>query len=67
MIDHAWTYRPHEARKCLRDIPGLLDRMVALMDIPTEDNDQERLTEKVLQDMWKFNGTYSLGETLVIL
>ncbi|KAK4329348.1 hypothetical protein Pmani_000297 [Petrolisthes manimaculis] len=63
VIDHAWTYRAHEARHCLRDIPGLLDRMVALMDIPNnEDNNQQQLIEKVLQEMWKYNGTYSLAK-----
>ncbi|XP_045597076.1 tubulin--tyrosine ligase-like protein 12 [Procambarus clarkii] len=64
LIDHAWTYRANEARQYLTDVPGLLERMVALMDIPREDNDREQFIEKVLQDMWKFNGTYSLvGKT----
>lgn len=64
LIDHAWTYRANEARQYLKDIPGLLERMVALMDIPREDNDREQFIEKVLQEMWKFNGTYSLvGKT----
>ncbi|KAG7169029.1 tubulin--tyrosine ligase-like protein 12 [Homarus americanus] len=61
LIDHAWTYRAHEARQYLRDIPGLLERMVALMVIPRENNNREQFIEKVLQEMWKFNGTYSLG------
>ncbi|XP_071521090.1 tubulin--tyrosine ligase-like protein 12 [Panulirus ornatus] len=60
LIDHAWTYRGNEAREYLTEVPGLVERMVALMDVPNENNDREQLIERVLQEMWKFNGTYSL-------
>ncbi|KAK8392010.1 hypothetical protein O3P69_017552 [Scylla paramamosain] len=61
IIDHAWSYRASEARQCLREIPGLLERMVGLMDIPTEENTQEQLVESVMQEMWKYNCTYSIA------
>lgn len=62
LIDHAWTYRGNEAREYLTEVPGLVERMLALMDIQNENCDQEQLIERILQVMWKFNGTYSLGE-----
>ncbi|XP_042874118.1 tubulin--tyrosine ligase-like protein 12 isoform X1 [Penaeus japonicus] len=64
LIDHAWTFSANEARQHLTKIPGLLERMVALMDIPNEDNTREEFVEKVLKEMWKFCDTYSLvGKT----
>ncbi|VDN23013.1 unnamed protein product [Gongylonema pulchrum] len=33
LIDHAWTFRPQTARKQLREVPGLLDRMCAVLNI----------------------------------
>lgn len=64
LIDHAWTYRAEDARSYLTDVPGLLERMVALMDIPSDDSTREEYTEKVLKEMWKFNMTYSIkGKT----
>jgi len=70
LVDHAWTYRVDQqgtARAQLRDIPGLLDRMAALMDIPVPEDltsnggSRERLISTVLNTAWKFNGTYSIG------
>lgn len=65
IIDHAWSYRASEARQCLTEIPGLLERMVGLMDIPNEENTQEEFVEKVMREMWKYNSTYSIGESLM--
>ncbi|XP_033101955.1 tubulin--tyrosine ligase-like protein 12 [Anneissia japonica] len=60
LVDHAWTYRKKTARKNLEQIPGLLDRMISLMDIvPTENKDSN--IEMVLEEMWKFNLTYCLA------
>ncbi|KAG0721345.1 Tubulin--tyrosine ligase-like protein 12 [Chionoecetes opilio] len=61
IIDHAWSYRAREARQCLVEIPGLLERMVGLMDIPREENTQEEIVEKVMREMWKYNSTYSIA------
>ena len=36
LIDHAWTYRVDKAREQLETIPGLLDRILNLMDIEDE-------------------------------
>lgn len=62
IIDHAWTYRASEARQCLMEIPGLLERMASLMNITDEGNTREQFVEKVMQEMWKYNNTYSVGE-----
>lgn len=48
------------------EIPGLLERMASLMNIPNEDNSQEQFVEKVMQEMWKYNNTYSIGKLLKI-
>lgn len=70
LVDHAWTYRVDQqgtARAQLRDIPGLLQRMAALVDVPAPDdaeltsNSRETLISTVLNAAWKFNGTYSIG------
>ncbi|XP_068236144.1 tubulin--tyrosine ligase-like protein 12 isoform X2 [Palaemon carinicauda] len=64
LIDHCWTYRAEEARSYLVDVPGLLERMMALMDIPSDENTRDEQIEKVLKEMWKFNMTYTLmGKT----
>ncbi|MFH4974614.1 hypothetical protein AB6A40_001323 [Gnathostoma spinigerum] len=34
LIDHAWTFRPQFARRQLREVPGLLDRICSVFDIP---------------------------------
>lgn len=67
IIDHAWTYRANEARQCLMEIPGLLERMASLMNITNEENTREQFVEKVMQEMWKYNNTYSVGEQLNVL
>ena len=75
LVDHAWTYRVDQhgtASQQLRDIPGLLERMAALMDIPYDveeggegdasiEKQRDSMIETVLQTAWKYNGTYSIG------
>ncbi|XP_002731606.2 tubulin--tyrosine ligase-like protein 12 [Saccoglossus kowalevskii] len=61
LVDHAWTYRVSDARQQLEEIPGLLDRMVALMHIPTDATGTKDLVETVMREMWKFNQTYNIG------
>lgn len=46
------------------EIPGLLERMASLMNISNEENTREQFVEKVMQEMWKYNSTYSIGELL---
>lgn len=60
LIDHCWTYRAEDARTYLVDVPGLLERMMTLMDIPSDDSTRDEQIENVLQEMWKFNMTYTL-------
>ena len=33
LVDHAWTFRPENARQQLENYPGLLERMANLMDL----------------------------------
>ncbi|XP_053397096.1 tubulin--tyrosine ligase-like protein 12 [Mercenaria mercenaria] len=61
LVDHAWTYRVHEARDYLNQVAGLKERMAALMDVPTEGREQKKVVDDLLKEMWKFNNTYSLG------
>uniref|UniRef100_A0A915BCG8 Tubulin--tyrosine ligase-like protein 12 n=2 Tax=Parascaris univalens TaxID=6257 RepID=A0A915BCG8_PARUN len=40
LVDHAWTFRPQVARQHLREIPGLLDRICAVVDIENPSNEE---------------------------
>ncbi|VIO93236.1 protein KIAA0153, putative [Brugia malayi] len=46
LIDHAWTFRPQIARRQLREIPDLLDRICNVFNI----EDQERSTAESHSD-----------------
>ncbi|XP_060605617.1 tubulin--tyrosine ligase-like protein 12 isoform X1 [Ruditapes philippinarum] len=61
LIDHAWTYRVHEARQYLMQVAGLKERMCALMDVPIENREEKEVIDDILKEMWKFNNTYSIG------
>lgn len=52
LIDHAWTYRTDKARDQLEEVPHLLQRMAALMEIECH-GDKEDMIEAVLDGMWK--------------
>lgn len=66
LIDHAWTYRPRDARDQLRTVPGLLRRMAALVDVAETvgSGDEEELVSRVLERMWLYNQTYSIAGPL---
>ena len=59
LVDHAWTFRTDQARQQLCQVPGLASRMAALMDI--EEEDDEVVVETVLEKMWRYCQTYSIG------
>lgn len=63
IIDHAWTYRLSNARQQLRQVPGLLSRLVNMMggggDFNEDDN--EKAIEFVMREMWRYNQMYALG------
>lgn len=63
LVDHAWTYRVDQARQQLEQIPGLLQRMAALMgmDVHGEVPDPDAV-ELVLERMWRFNQTYHVAQ-----
>jgi len=52
-VDHAWTCRQHEARPYLMQVPGLKDRMAALMDVKTEGREEKEVIDELLQEMWR--------------
>ncbi|XP_033630779.1 tubulin--tyrosine ligase-like protein 12 [Asterias rubens] len=62
LIDHAWTYRLIDARHQLHEVPGLLARLMSLMELnrTAEDND-DACIDRVLEESWKYNRTYSLN------
>lgn len=60
LVDHAWTYSSNSAAENLTRVPGLLTRMCNLMGV-AEDLPDEKKVEKVCEEMWKFNQTYSYG------
>ncbi|XP_076666159.1 tubulin tyrosine ligase-like 12 [Andrena cerasifolii] len=60
LIDHAWTYDISNARQNLSTIPGLLDRMCALMGIDTETEGNDRI-DFVMNEMWRYNQSFSLS------
>ncbi|KAK6054794.1 hypothetical protein COOONC_07697, partial [Cooperia oncophora] len=37
LVDHAWTFRPHQARAQLEEHPQLVDRMARLLDLTADD------------------------------
>lgn len=61
LIDHAWTCRLHESRMYLSQVAGLADRMAILMAVKTEGREQKEIIDDILREMWKYNGTYSIG------
>lgn len=66
LVDHAWTFQSHDARKHLTEIPGLLERMCQLVDIESDGEKREDLINSVLDKIWHFCQTYSVqSEDLV--
>ena len=60
LVDHAWTFRPSLAREQLVRIPGLAERMAALMDIERDEasEDEKQVVDEILVQMWRFANTY---------
>ena len=63
LVDHAWTFRPDTARQQLNSYPGLLERMIELLDVEKEgsNKNKEQLVELVMEKKWKLAQTYSIG------
>lgn len=66
MVDHAWTFRPEQARTHLRSIPGLLQRMCNLIGMDFDESDQEASIKDVVNGIWKYSQSYSIGIILII-
>lgn len=63
LVDHAWTYRVDRARQQLEQVPGLLARMAALMEVDLHGEVPDVGTvELVMERMWKYNQTYHLNQ-----
>lgn len=63
LVDHAWTYRVDHAREQLEQVPGLLARMAALMEVDFHGEVPDVSTvELVMERMWKYNQTYHLNQ-----
>lgn len=63
LVDHAWTYRVDHARQQLEQVPGLLARMAALMEVDFHGEVPDVSTvELVMERMWKYNQTYHLNQ-----
>lgn len=63
LVDHAWTYRVDHARQQLEQVPGLLARMAALMEVDFHGEVPDVNTvELVMEHMWKYNQTYRLNQ-----
>lgn len=60
IIDHAWTYRLHNARSQLQQIPALLNRLKIMMGA-TDLDDTEEAIDFIMDAMWRYNQMYSLG------
>jgi len=69
LIDHAWTYHVNDSRKCLRENYPLLKRICNLMSIsePVLGENNGKIIEEVFDKMWKFNQTYQLGSTNLVI
>lgn len=61
IIDHAWTYRLHNARSQLRQIPALLNRLANMMGAAHLDTDEA--IDFVMDSMWRYNQMYALSST----
>ncbi|BFZ09676.1 hypothetical protein BsWGS_12715 [Bradybaena similaris] len=61
LIDHAWTYQIEDMREALDVVPGLVERMVNLMNIEPDGLSMEEQIEAVLDKMWCFSQTYTFG------
>lgn len=59
IVDHAWTYRLHNARSQLRQIPTLLNRLSIMMG--ASHLETEEAIDFIMDAMWRYNQMYALG------
>lgn len=52
LIDHAWTYQIEDMHEALDVVPGLVERMVNLMNIEPDGLSMEEQIEAVLEKLW---------------
>lgn len=59
MIDHAWTYRLHNARNQLQEIPALLYRLSNMMGCSHLED--EEAIDYIMDSMWRYNQMYAIS------
>lgn len=60
LIDHAWTFQLNQVKQQLNDYPQLATRMVSIMGIDENENNETVINEKILQKIWKYCQFYSI-------
>jgi len=63
LVDHAWTFRPNQARNHLKNVPGLLERMCALVGTEFVVEKKDEMVENVMKEIWKYSQCYSIGNS----
>lgn len=59
LIDHAWTFKANNIRTTLRNVPELLQRMCAMMQVSAHSIEDQ--IDEVAENVWKFANTYAIG------
>ncbi|XP_063831261.1 tubulin--tyrosine ligase-like protein 12 [Ostrinia nubilalis] len=59
LVDHAWTFRANRIKSSLQNMPELLQRMCAMMQISADSTEEQ--IELVSQKVWKYAHTYSIA------
>lgn len=59
LIDHAWTFKANSIVNTLRNVPELLQRMCAMMQVTATSVDEQ--IEMVAQNVWKYANTYAIA------
>ncbi|CAH8588628.1 unnamed protein product [Heterobilharzia americana] len=61
IVDHAWTFDVEFMKQGILQLPSLLERMAALMEISTVNQRNEDIALKICEKTWKFCRHYKLS------
>ena len=53
LVDHAWTFQLPYVRAQLTQIPHLLDRVAAVMQVNSDGREQDSVIGDVMDEMWR--------------
>lgn len=62
LIDHAWTFRVEEAKKQLKEVDCLRERMCFIQGLDFEDAG----VDKVFNEIWRYCNSYTIGNAVAI-